>query len=189
MWPHRYGTAGFFAARLTKLEAETEEAQAYPGRPIHLAGWQPLERKSHAWLSGIFMNQYGLDLPGLLGQHGLELWRRTNGIYAFPEMFFRLFGDLPVQGLGLLVGEDAADGFVPSHEWVARFGHLFQAGRYVLDPPALPGWLRGEDLPGDPGQNLPQGLVAAVFDADGRLVGRGRLQANRLKNLLPRRLL
>jgi hypothetical protein len=36
---------------------------------------------------------------------------------------------------------------------------------------------------------LPLGGVAAVFDEDGRLLGRGKVQAGRLKNLLPKRFL
>jgi 16S rRNA (cytosine1407-C5)-methyltransferase len=189
IWPQRYGTAGFFAARLTKLVGEAEPATPYPGRPIGLAGYQALDRKSLGWLSRVFVEHYGLNLPELLTAHGLEVWRRSKDLYAFPALFFERFGDLPVQGLGLLLGEDTPDGFVPSHEWVARFGGLFQAGRYVLSAEQVPAWLRGEDLPGEPGQGLAVGLVAVVFDAEGRLLGRGRILANRLKNLLPRRLI
>jgi 16S rRNA (cytosine1407-C5)-methyltransferase len=187
IWPHRYHTAGFFAARLTKLVPEEEPATPYPGRPIGQAGWQPLERRSQGWLTRIFEEQYGVNLPELLAARGLEVWRRAKGLYAFPGVFFERFGDLPVQGLGLLLGEDTPDGFVPSHEWVARFGGLFQAGRFLISPEQVPAWLRGEDLPGGPG--LPPGQVVAVFDAEGRLLGRGRGQANRLKTLMPRRLI
>ena len=188
LWPHIFNTAGFFAARLTKLAASDETALAYPGRPISRAGWQPLNRKSTAWVAGIFQDQYGLDLPALLQSRSLELWRRANRLYAFPELFFQRFGDLPVLGLGLQLGEDTGDGFTPSHEWVARFGSLFKAGRVVLSSEQAAAWERGEDLVTISDQHLPVGRVAVIFDESGRLFGRGMVQANRLRNLLPRRL-
>ena len=70
----------------------------------------------------------------------------------------------------------------------ARFGAGFARGRCVLVPEQTPAWLRGEDLPGLDDSQLPHGVALAVFDVDGRLLGRGKLQSGRLKNLLPRRL-
>jgi 16S rRNA (cytosine1407-C5)-methyltransferase len=188
LWPHRYATAGFFAARLTKLEPTNGESMPYPGRPIGRAGWEPLRHKSLAWLTGAYQEAYEVDLTSLLETHELEVWRREKGLYAFPATFFQRFGDLPVQGLGLLLGEDGLDGFEPSHEWVARFGVGFKSGRYPLPAEHLAGWLRGEDIPGAPGRELPPGRIVAVFDEEGRLLGRGKVQVNRLKNLLPKRL-
>ncbi len=93
-----------------------------------------------------------------------------------------------MQGLGLQVGEDTGDGFTPSHEWVARFGSQFQAGRFVLSSTEAEAWERGEDLGLTSDQGTPAGRVVVVFDEQGRLFGRGMVQANRLRNLLPRRL-
>ena len=189
LWPHRYGTAGFFAARLTKLEATTDDSQPAPGRPLAQAGWFPMTRKEAAGLILFYQDTYGVSLERLLEDHTLGLWRRRNGIYAFPETFFQRFSELPVQGLGLLLGEDTPDGLALSHEWVARFGMNFTNGRYRLAGDATAAWLRGEDLPGADLQGLPLGGVAAIFDEDGRLLGRGKVQAGRLKNLLPKRFL
>ena len=188
LWPHGYGTAGFFAARLTKLEATPDDGQAAPGRPLAQAGWFPLARKEAAGLILFYQDTYGVSLEHLLEEHSLALWRRGNGVYAFPEAFFERFSELPVQGLGLLMGEDTPDGFNLSHEWVARFGESFTNGRYLLTGDLAPAWLRGEDLLGADPRGLPLGLVAAVFDENGRLLGCGKRQAGRLKNLLPKRL-
>ncbi len=188
LWPHCFGTAGFFAARLTKLETLGDNPIPYPGRPISQAGWLPIERKSMAWLSDTYQQMYGVDLRSQLEMLEFGLWRHSTRIYAFPEIFFQHFGDLPVQGLGLLMGEDGPDGFSPSHEWVARFGGQFQDSRVRLDGEQVAVWLRGEDLAGLSGHGLPNGRVVAVLDEDGRLLGRGKVLANRLKNLLPRRL-
>ena len=188
LWPHRFGTAGFFAARMTKLEATPDDSQAAPGRPLAQAGWFPLTRKEAAGLALFYQDTYGLSLNQVVEDHALELWRRGTGVYAFPEEFFQRFSELPVQGLGLMMGEDTPDGFSPSHEWVARFGESFKNGRYRLPADLTPAWLRGDDLPGVNPRGLPLGTVVAVFDEDDRLLGRGKLQAGRLKNLLPRRL-
>jgi 16S rRNA (cytosine1407-C5)-methyltransferase len=188
LWPHLYHTAGFFAARLTKLAPSGDEAKPYPGRPISLAGWQPLDRKARAALCEVYLDSYGVDLGELCERLEIALWQRNEKIYAFPEMFLSRFGDLPVQGLGLLLGEDSADGLSLSHEWVARFGSGFERGRVTLGEEAVASWLRGEDIPGEHAPGLPAGRVVAVFDKDGRLLGRGKLVADRLKNLLPRRL-
>jgi 16S rRNA (cytosine1407-C5)-methyltransferase len=188
LWPHLYSTAGFFAARLTKLAASASDPLPYPGRPISLAGWLPLGRKERVEVCEFYQDAYGVDLNDLAARHGLELWRRNEKLYAFPETFLARFGDLPVQGLGLLLGEDGPDGISLSHEWVARFGQDFQVGRVTLSAEDVPAWLRGEDIPAISTAGLPTGRVAAVFDPQARLLGRGKLQANRLKNLLPRRL-
>jgi 16S rRNA (cytosine1407-C5)-methyltransferase len=188
LWPHRFGTAGFFAARLTKLDETQDESQAAPGRPLGQAGWFPLTRKEAAGVSGFYQETYGVDLNALLERHALVLWRRGSSVYVFPEAFFERFSELPVQGLGLLMGEDGPDGLMLAHEWVARFGEVFQRGRCQLTAEQTPAWLRGEDVPGLADQGLPQGSVLAVFDEENRLLGRGKLQTDRLKNLLPRRL-
>ncbi len=163
LWPHRFGTAGFFAARITKLEATLDEPQAAPGRPLAQAGWFPLTRKKHARLALFYQDTYGLSLDPVLEQHALELWRRGTGVYAFPEEFFQNFSELPVQGLGLMMGEDTPDGFAPSHEWVARFGMSFKNGRYRLPADLAPAWLRGDDLPGVDAQGLPLGTRGRCF--------------------------
>ena len=49
-------------------------------------------------------------------------------------------------------------------------------------------WLRGEDIQGKPEAAAPPGSIVAVFDETGQILGRGKVLAGRLKNLLPKRL-
>ena len=93
-----------------------------------------------------------------------------------------------MQGLGLQLGEDGPDGLNLSHEWVARFGGGFRAGRVSLAEEFVPAWLRGEDIPATPPPACRSGGWWRSLTPQGRLLGRGKIQANRLKNLLPRRL-
>ncbi len=189
LWPHIFGTAGFFAARLTKLGPLPGPTQAPPSRTLDQVGFAPLpHRETAAWASRL-ADLYGLDVGELMASLDLELWRRGDSLYLFPLSYLRHFANLPVQSAGMLLGEEAPEGFTPSHEWVARFGMRFTAGTCRLPAGALPAWLRGEDIPGQPAGTLPPGRVMAVFDEEGRLLGRGKVLSSRLKNLLPRRLL
>ena len=135
-----------------------------------------------------FQDTYHLDLLQLLDAHQMELWRRGRAVHAFPLSFLNYFAELPVQGLGLAVGEDGPDGFLVSQEWVARFGEMFKVGRWTVPGEHLAAWLRGEDLPGEI-SSRPAAPVVIVFDEEGRLLGRARSAGGRIKNLMPRRFL
>ena len=74
--------------------------------------------------------------------------------------------------------------FSPSFEFAARYGLDFKSGKYYLPSDLVPGWLAGEDVPAaSPANGLISGSTVVVVDQDGRNLGRGRLLANRLKNL------
>jgi 16S rRNA (cytosine1407-C5)-methyltransferase len=184
LWPHTFGTSGFFAALITKTAPLDGPRAEPPSRPLQPLGWEPLARRETQAVEQFFQQEYGFDLPALLERQQLALWRRGDGIHAFPLSFLSRFAGLPVEGLGLLVAEQTPQGLQISHEWAARFGRDFQAGTLRLPADYLEGWLRGEDAPLTDGDNK----TVVVMDEDGRILGRGRLGPQRLKNLLPRRL-
>jgi 16S rRNA (cytosine1407-C5)-methyltransferase len=189
LWPHIFGTAGFFTARLTRLAPLTGLSQEPPSRSLDQVGFKPLSHREASALASRLAEEYGLDVSGQLDRLKVELWRRGDRLYLLPVTYLRNFAHLPTQSAGMLLGEDAPDGFIPSHEWVARFGMHFTAGACRLPAEQLPAWLRGEDIPGRPCGSLFAGRVVAVVDEEGRLLGRGKVLSGRLKNLLPRRLL
>jgi 16S rRNA (cytosine1407-C5)-methyltransferase len=188
LWPQVFGTAGFFAARLTKMMPLPVAYQEPPQRSLSRAGFEPLERRLAGSLLARLQDLYGWVGAVFMEGAGLELWRRGGVAYVLPQSYLSRFASLPVQSLGLVLGEDAPDGFVPSHEWAARFGQRLSAGIVRLPTGLLPAWLRGEDIPGRPDTSLPTGSVAIVQDEEGRPLGRGKVLAGRLKNLLPRRM-
>lgn len=189
LWPQVFGTAGFFAARLTKLAPLPVTPQDPPARSLARAGFEPVERRIALDLLARLEDLYGWDGRSFLEQYGLELWRRAALIYLLPLAYLEQFAQFPVQSLGLGLGEEAPAGFVPSHEWTARFGMRLSAGICRLPPERLPAWLRGEDLQGRPDCSLPPGSIAIIQDEEGRVLGRGKILAGRLKNLLPHRIL
>ncbi len=201
LWPHRYGTSGFFAALLRKTGPFTQPsagesgqapglpggAQEAPSRPMSRSGFEELsEQEAQAWSDGL-MQAYAFDLAETLERSRLALWRRGREVYAIPRLYLERFRELPVQSLGLPLGEELPDSLAPSHEWVARFSGEFLTGRYPLEEEHLRAWLRGEDIRSKPLPGYPTGMVVIVEDASGRLLGRGRVLRDRLKNLLPRR--
>jgi 16S rRNA (cytosine1407-C5)-methyltransferase len=188
LWPQIYGTAGFFAARLTKLAPLPAIPQPPPARPIDRTGFSPVGERAAAGILAELAHTYGWQGQATLEQAGLEIWQRSSTLYLMPQLYFQHFGRLPVQSLGLQLGEKTVDGFFPSHEWVARFGMHFTAGIYHLPPEHLPAWLCGEDIQGRPNGDLLPGSIVAVFTEVGQLLGRGKILTGRLKNLLPNRM-
>jgi NOL1/NOP2/fmu family ribosome biogenesis protein len=105
-----------------------------------------------------------------------------------PSAYLEQFSGLPCQLLGLKLAEESPDGLAPAHDWVARFGSGFANGKVEIPAEMVAPWLRGEDLEFTPAETSHNGVVV-LFDPDKRVLGRGRVQADRIKNLLPRRLI
>lgn len=190
LWPHLYHTAGFYAARLTKIEPIGHQKVETPGLSFSFerAGFALLSEFELTKLVIELKDVYGFDLRLVLDEYDLSLWRRRQVVYALPNRYFRLFKDLPVQGLGMILGEETPQGFVPAHEWVTLFYRQFKGGWYHLPDERKAAWLRGEDLRDFSAPGYPLGKVVLVKDAHGQYIGLGKVVSQRLKNLLPRRI-
>jgi 16S rRNA (cytosine1407-C5)-methyltransferase len=188
LWPHLYDTSGFFAALITKLESVNLPVQSSPARPLEKTGLERLAGREENLLERQLIDQFGYHLSASLEMHNLSLWKRGAVIFAIPNLFLQHFRNFPFEAAGLLLGEQTPQDFQLSHEWVARFGMFFKQGRYYLPEETIPAWLRGEDIHGLSSAGFSPGRMVIVVDRQGRLLGRGKLQVQRLKNLLPRRL-
>jgi 16S rRNA (cytosine1407-C5)-methyltransferase len=187
LWPHRYGTSGFFSALLTKTDSIAEGDEPAPQRPFAATGLARLQGKDLAhWLDDLG-EQYGFDLAPLLAAQRLGIWRRGSLFFAIADAFIEHFGGLPYQSLGLLIGEDTPQGFEPSHEFVARCGAGFIRRRLTLTDDLIPAWLSGLDIRPAPAVDAAKGSMVIVYDRQGRLLSRGRILGDRIKNLLPKR--
>lgn len=188
LWPHRYHTSGFFSARLTKLAPLPTAHEAPPARALERIGWAEMDDRAANLLYGKFSADYGFDLGAVLNASRAVLWTFGNAIYAIPLGYLNRFASLPVQGLGLLIGEDTPEGFAPSHEFCARYGSGFSSGKIILPDDQVSAWLHGEDAP-LPTHTFSSGQMVILTDSIGRNLGRGRIAPNKIKNLLPRRVL
>jgi 16S rRNA (cytosine1407-C5)-methyltransferase len=190
LWPHLYQTSGFFAARIRKLRSMGAdiERDPPPARPWMQTGMRPLSRQNQAQITGSVWQDFGFDLAAEIEARKLALWQREKSIYAMPERIVLQFGDLPNVGAGFLAGQMTGEQFVPSHELITRYEGRFVAGRVALGDEQIAIWLQGRDLRDMPEMPHAPGAVILLEDARGRFVGRGAVQRDRVRNLLPRRL-
>jgi len=191
LWPHLYDTTGFFAALIEKRERVSTQAQAqpHPTRSLGERGFDPLPAAEREALLDRLWQTYGFELEPILEAQRLTLWRRKEGVYAVPEAYLARFERLAAVAAGTLVAEWKADTLTPSHELVSRFGHAFQAGRLTITVEEGERWLRGQELRGAPRGEFERGAVVLVEDELGRPLGRGKVLGERVRNLLPRRLI
>jgi 16S rRNA (cytosine1407-C5)-methyltransferase len=188
LWPQLYHTSGFFAAKFIKTSSLPTSAPGASPSLRFLQDFTPLNRAQSQSFATRLTDLYGLDLDSLLQEQRLELWARGGQLFAFPAAFLESLQSVPVVSLGMLIAQLAGSQWVPSHEFVSRFGSHFQAGRTVLPDDLVGPWVGGQSLPLELGDHFPEEQVVAVFDPEGRLLGRGKVLRGQLKNLLPRRL-
>jgi 16S rRNA (cytosine1407-C5)-methyltransferase len=188
LWPHLSHTAGFFTARLTKTASIPHEEQNYPTFQYEKIGLFPLPDSVATTLIKQIKTNYGFDLDVVQDKQNLSLWIRDERIYLVPDLLQRVFPDLLVMSIGSNLGRSIGSDFIPSHEFVARFGLEFQNGQLMLEEQYVPNWLRGEDIRNYSVSGTSKGSVVVIKDPQGRNMGRGKVLANQLKNLLPNRL-
>ena len=187
LWPHIFGTSGFFAALLTKKDETKSDLLPPPQRPFAQSGLSKLSKIEQNQFIRYFSDTYGFDLAVFLEIQDLSLWNRGNLIFGIPNLYFQSFERLPFFHLGLLIAEMTPKGYSPSAEFSARFGTTFTQGTYLLPEEWFKPWFEGQDVPAShsPG-NIPPGTTVVVLDHQGRNLGRGRLHPDRLKNLRKR---
>jgi 16S rRNA (cytosine1407-C5)-methyltransferase len=187
LWPHLYDTSGFFAAKIVKRGSVDAQPSAPPARPLESAGFAPMGQRETARVCDHLRQVYGFDFEAVVEHQSLALWERAGAVYAVPELFLAHFADLPCVATGMRIGEQSEGGFEPSHELVARFGAEFAGRRLMLADDRVQVWLGGRDLRGLESRH-PVGATVLLEDERGRFLGLGKVQTNRIRNLLPRRL-
>ena len=189
LWPHRLQTAGFYACLLEKIAPIETSIQNPPSRSLDRTGFHPCSLPEEKKISIEFMELFGFDLQSVLEKYHLRLVSRLEKVFAFPEIILDQFIDLPLESAGLTLAEFTPEGLVPSHEWVSRFGNLFSSNTVQIDEDQAAHWLHGEDLFDFNYQEYKKGQVLIVLDSNHLVLGRGKVNKDRLKNLLPRRLI
>lgn len=189
LWPQRYHTAGFFVSLLRKTGQMTTPSSPAPFRPMEDAGYQPLTQAAERVLCESFHNSFGFDLSGELAATRRLLVRRHEKTFLFPALLVERFHGLPLSSAGILLGEDTPDGFLPSHEWTIRFGNQCKNNIVLLEQEESDAWMSGADLPSRAGKGKFSGSYRLLINPEGYALGRAKVTANGLKNLLPRSLL
>ena len=188
LWPHIFGTAGFFCAKFIKKGAipTGKRMDAHVKKP-NMKGDYFNDRESHQ-LTEMISNLYRFDLKSIIDDQSLTYWQYKEDIYLAPSQLSIQFPELPVHSMGMLIGKYFPKGWQPSHEFVSRFGDLFTENIYILDNEHQDAWIRGEDIRGIDKSEGITGKILVIRDSNGRNLGRGKMLSNRLKNMLPTRL-
>ncbi|MCX6053876.1 MAG: hypothetical protein NTZ74_02980 [Chloroflexi bacterium] len=182
-WPHRYHTAGFFACVFRKIDELDLPTSPAPEHSMEKAGFCPLSMEQESSFCRNFENWSGFPLSSHLESNQRVLIQRGERMFIFPQLFMDKFRSLPVQSAGILLGEEGAEGFIPSPEWTSRFGAGCQNLQLVLDPEQYLTFTQGEDLSIPSGKNTTDGNFRVVLDQQGRVLGRGKIVSDRVKNL------
>ena len=188
LWPHLLGTAGFFAARLTKTERLPDISRVSARIPPAEMTPKPILRKDKNRIIQVLNDLYGIDLEAIMAKSSLEIMLHKEQLHLVPAKLNNSLADLPILTAGLPLGKPFKDGLQISHEFVSQFGDRFATGVLLLEDEAFAPWLRGEDIRGYQCEDAKTGRIYAVRDRQGRNLGRGKLSEGRLKNMLPTRL-
>jgi len=188
LWPYSYGTAGFFAARIRKLNFVDHQHKSAPDRPLAQVGWFEIDQTVRKKIIESILQIYGFHLTQILDENKLQIWQYKNSLHLFPARFIEQFSNLPVQSLGLPFCELQSDEFILSHEFVTRFGRFAVSNQFSLDEEQLWTWMRGEDLVVTklPGNRYPVWIIKDFLQ---RTIGVGKYSTQRLRNMMPKRIL
>jgi 16S rRNA (cytosine1407-C5)-methyltransferase len=188
LWPHTLGSAGFFAARLTKTDHMPKAAGFSARIPPADMSLKPILRKDRHRIVQVLNDFYSFDLEDTLEKGSLEVVLHKEQYHLVPAKLTGSLLYLPVLSAGLPLGKPFNEGLQISHEFASRFGDRFKSGVLLLEDESLLSWLRGEDIRGYRCEGAQTGEIYAVRDRLGRNLGRGKLSESRLKNMLPTRL-
>ena len=189
LWPHRLNTAGFFACLLEKTAPIDLPTQTPPARSLERVGFRALSREEENKLIQQFAAEFSFDLAEILEKYQLRLVQRFEKVFAFPTPVLEEFSTLPLESAGLLLAEILPEGLIPGHEWISRFGSEFSQRKIALSEQQAKAWLHGEDILDFSTTAASKGQILIVCTPAGLVIGRGKVLKDRLKNLLPRRLL
>lgn len=189
LWPHIFGTTGFFSARFTKQASRILSTDTDALRSTSRIDKKNLfSRKDQQRICDWMKSFYGFDLEAVLQAQQLCIMESGNAILLVPERLFREFAELPISSFGLNAFKRIPAGFQISHECAARFGHLFKNGIAVLDEEQSRSYLERQDIFSFRAGSALVGETLLVKDESGRVLGRAKALKERLKNLLPPRL-
>ena len=186
LWPHIFNTAGFFCAKLIKIQPMEKSTTLFESN--RASEIDCLLEEEVKVITRQFQDQYGFNLFEKMQALEIGIADIDGKYYLVPKRLNRLETALAPLSLGMPLGKALPSGWQPSHALVSRFGDQFTRGIFTLKNIYLEKWTRGEDIRGISDPSFASGTVVVVRDENGRNLGRGKILKDRLKNQLPTRL-
>ena len=190
LWPHSFGTTGFFTARFSKLDVLPDNRDEYAvSTNQRLDCKNCLSEKEINLICAWMKDFYDFDLQASLEAQHLTIMDSGNALLLVPLRLLQDFSDLPLTSFGLNAFKRIPNGYQISHELAARFGQRFQSGIVVLDQQQSRTYLAHQDIFHTQSNSSTSGETILLKNEYGQVLGRAKALKDRLKNLLPPRLL
>ncbi len=183
LWPHRYGTAGFFACLLEKTDAfsyDIPEGSA-PVRPWSKSSFKEVRTAVIEDLAAWLADQFGLDLESIRLENGTDIYARGDELWMLPARYVAEFSTLPSKSVGMRMATRTVGGFVPDNDWMCRYFSRAEGIQLTPDDEQIIQWKNGGDIRPD-GVSLPKGQIVLVKDAYGIFLGCGKVSGDRVRN-------
>lgn len=179
LWPHRYQTAGFYAALLSKTDETASANQIAPERDWDKSGFHSLSAKEAAVIAAALAPVIGFDLR--TDDHQLTM--RESELWELPdEKFAPWMRSLPLKSVGMRVASQTSGGWIPDFDWVSLNIARILHNRYQMEPELTQRWLEGHDLHIElPG--LKKGTILYMMDEYNVPLGAGFVSGGRIRNL------
>ena len=185
LWPHRYGTAGFFACLLEKTDyfaSDTAvDAASVPYRPWDKSSFSDAGKAEAAELSLWLNDRFGLDLNALCTQTGTKIMKRGGEFWMLPARYLETFSTLPSKSAGMRIAAVSPGGFIPDNDWICRFFDQITGIRIIVSPEQKTEWLHGADIRPE-SEAHEKGSVVMVVDENGVFLGCGKISGERIRN-------
>lgn len=185
LWPHRYGTAGFFACLLEKtdsFDSENNDSRSEaPCRSWEKSSFTPAKPSELSELSNWLDDQFGLSLTNICNETGSVVLNRGNELWMLPQRYIETFSSLPSKSVGMRIATNTTGGYVPDNDWVCRFFSSAAGNRIIPEPEEQVQWLHGADIRPEL-SSLQRGSVVMVLDDHGIFLGCGKVSGDRIRN-------
>ncbi|MHC1772629.1 MAG: hypothetical protein AB9907_13045 [Flexilinea sp.] len=182
LWPHRYETAGFFAALIRKNDSFGGKILETPVRAWEKSGFEKINKEMGQEIKKWFESQFNFSLEAVLLETDCSLWQRMTEVWALPNRYLTDFSALPCKSAGMRIAALTASGWIPDHDWICRFFKHLLENRFLLDANQAISWQRGEDLHISTA-NQPKGTILLMTDEYETFLGCGRVSGERIRNL------
>ncbi len=182
LWPHRYETAGFFAALLCKQDSFSDRKSEIPFRSWEKSGFTEIDLSMQKKIDAFFEDQFAFLLKPVLEEYDCSLWQRENEVWALSNRYVNAFSSLPCKSAGMKVASLTVSGWMPDNDWMSRFFREMKKNHFHLDEEQAVRWLHGEDLPSSD-EILTKGTILLMVDSSETYLGCGFVSAGRIRNL------
>ncbi len=139
----------FFAVKLTKTAPIPVDGNTRPKPPSRPTKLKELSYNIQEQLFEYFEQNFAFNLENLLEEKNLALyWWGEKRSGSNLKKFFEVFTTLPVQLVGIQIGQFIRQNFEPSPDFILSYGQHFDKGYWLIPEEETENWMKGYDIRG-----------------------------------------